>query len=200
MVIKDKKKYGSQNCLRLVEICSCHKIDILLTSSGCNFQYIILCSSAARAGTSVASSMMPPYPGSNARARDRVQALQAYYQPQQPPNSTSMRTPIASGTRRSSSHSGSAQLAPIASSPDQSGGFFLIPSSSSGRNFQEENHLLNHFHAWERDHLPSLSLSHVDRDSGWRAYHQNTGRSDPGTRSSSFRSRHGSDRMPSQNR
>ncbi|KAL2993987.1 hypothetical protein AAZX31_10G142400 [Glycine max] len=154
-----------------------------------------------RAGSSVASSMIPPYPGSNARARDRVQALQAYYQPQQPPNSTTMRTPIASGTRRSSSHNGPAQLAPMATSPDQGGGFFLIPSSSSGRNFQEENHHLpNHFHAWERDHLPSLSLNHVDRDSGWRAYHQATSRSDPATRSSSFRLRHGSDRMPSQNR
>ncbi|KAK7392033.1 hypothetical protein VNO78_20459 [Psophocarpus tetragonolobus] len=152
-------------------------------------------SSAARAGSSVASSMIPPYPGSNARARDRVQALQAYYQPQQPPNSTTMRTPIASGTRRSSSHN-----APIATSPDQSGGFFLIPSSSSGRNFQDENHLPNHFHAWERDHLPSLSVGHVDRDSGWRAYHQATGRSDAGNRSSSFRLRNSSDRMPSQNR
>jgi len=70
--------------------------------------------------------MIPPYSGSNARARDRVQALQAYYQPQQPPNSTTMRTPITTGSRRSSSHSGSAQLAPIATSPDQSGGLFLI--------------------------------------------------------------------------
>jgi len=166
-----------------------------------NFQCINFCSSAARVGSSVASSMIPPYPGSNARTRDRVQALQAYYQPQQPPNSTTMRTPIASGTRRSSSHNGSPQLAPITTSSDQSGGFFLIPSSSSGHNFQEENHHLpNHFHAWERDHLPSLSLSHVDRDSGWRAYHQATSRSDPGTRSSSFRLRHGSDRTPSQNR
>lgn len=144
--------------------------------------------------------MIPPYPGSNARARDRVQALQAYYQPQQPPNSTTMRTPIASGTRRPSIHGGSAPLAPVATSLDQSGGFFLIPPSSSGRNFQEENHLPSRYHAWERDHLPSLSLNHVDRDSGWRAYHQTFSRPDPATRSSSFRSRHGSDRMPSQNR
>lgn len=158
------------------------------------------CSSAARAGSSVASSMIPPYPGSNARARDRVQALQAYYQPQQPPNSTTMRTPVAPSARRSSSHSGSAQIAPLATSPDQSGGFFFIPSSSSGRNFQEDNHLPSRVHAWERDPLPSLSLNHVDRDSAWRAYHQAAGRSDPGTRSSSFRLRHGSERMPPQNR
>ncbi|KAL5074389.1 hypothetical protein RYX36_013373, partial [Vicia faba] len=87
-----------------------------------------------------------------------------------------------------------------ATSPDQSGGFFLIPSTSSGRNYQEENHLPSRFHAWERDHLPSLSLSQVDRDSSWRPYHQNVNRSDPSMRSSNFRLRHGSDRMPSQNR
>lgn len=97
-------------------------------------------SSAARAGSSMGSSMIPPYPGSNARARDRVQALQAYYQPQQHPNSTTMRAPVSSVARRASSHGGSTQLTPpVATSPDQSGGFFLIPSSSSGRNFQEEN-------------------------------------------------------------
>ncbi|CAL5208615.1 unnamed protein product [Lathyrus oleraceus] len=157
-------------------------------------------SSAARAGSSIGSSMIPPYPGSNARARDRVQALQAYYQPQQHPNSTTMRAPVASGTRRASSHNGSTQLAPVATSPDQSGGFFLIPSSSSGRNYQEENHLPSRFHAWERDHLPSLSLNQADRDSSWRPYHQNANRSDPSTRLSSFRLRHGSDRTPSQNR
>lgn len=143
--------------------------------------------------------MIPPYPGSNARARDRVQALQAYYQQQQPTNSTTMRAPIASGTRRSSSHRGSAQLAPVASSPDQSG-FFFIPSGSSGRNFQEqENHLPSRFHAWERDHLLSLSVNH-DRESGWGAYHQAASGSDPGTRSTGFRVRHGSERLPSQNR
>ncbi|XP_027350153.1 E3 ubiquitin-protein ligase RFI2-like isoform X2 [Abrus precatorius] len=159
-------------------------------------------SSAARAGNSVASSMIPPYPGSNARARDRVQALQAYYQTQQPPNSATIRTHVASGTRRSSSYSGSSPLAPMASSPDQSSGFVYIPSASPGRNFHEESHLPSHFHAWERDHLPSLSLSlnHVGRESSWRPYHQTASASDPGIRSSSFRLRHESERMPSQNR
>lgn len=148
--------------------------------------------------------MIPPYQGSNARARDRVQALQAYYQQQQPSNSTTMRAPIASGTRRSSSHRGSAQLAPMASSTDQSG-FFFIPSGSSGHNFQEqENHLPSRVHAWERDRLPSLSMSHVDRDSGYSswggAYHQASSGSDPGNRSSRLQLRHGSERLPSQNR
>ncbi|OIW13040.1 hypothetical protein TanjilG_17600 [Lupinus angustifolius] len=163
------------------------------------YPFLVGHSSAARAGSSVVSPMIPPYPGSNARARDRVQALQAYYQPQQPPNSTTMWTPIASGTRRSSSHSGSAQIAPVATSPDQNGGFFFIPSSSSGRNFQEDSHLPNRVHAWERDSLPSLSLSHADTDSAWRAYHQAASRSDSSIRSNSFRLRP-SDRMPPQNR
>lgn len=144
--------------------------------------------------------MIPPYPGSNARARDRVQALQAYYQPQLPHNSATIRTPVASSTRRSSSHSGSVQLAPVASSPDRSAGFVYIPSGSSGHNFQEETHLPSRFHAREREHLPSLPLNHVGRESSWRAYHQTASVSDPSIRSSSFRLRHESDRMPSQNR
>ncbi|KAL1350680.1 hypothetical protein HN51_014699 [Arachis hypogaea] len=162
--------------------------------------FIVGHSSGARAGTSVASSMIPPYPGSNARAQDRVQALQAYYQPPQPPNSTSMRTPNASGTRRSNSHSGSVQLAQVSPSSDPSGGFLLIPSGSSGRNFPEEVHMPSRFQAWERDHLPSLSLNHADRESSWRAYHQAASGSEPSIRSNSFRLRHGTERMPSQNR
>lgn len=144
--------------------------------------------------------MIPPYPGSNARAHDRVQALQAYYQPQHPPNSTTMRTPITSGARRSSSHSGSAQLAPVALSPDQGGGFFFMPSGSSGHNFQEETRMPGRFHAWEREHLPSMPLNHIDRDPSWRAYHQAPSGSEQGIRSSSFRLRLGQERMPSQNR
>nr|AGZ15397.1 zinc finger RING-type [Phaseolus vulgaris] len=154
---------------------------------------------AARSGNSVAFSMIPPYPGSNARARDRVQAFQAYYQPQRHHNSASVRTPVVSSTRRSSSHSGSVQLPPVASSPDQSSGFVYIPGFAA-HNFQEETHLQSRFHAWERDHLPSLALNHVGRDSSWRAYHQSASVSDPSIRSSSFRLRHESERMPSQNR
>ncbi|KAE8728474.1 protein RALF-like 1-like [Hibiscus syriacus] len=61
-------------------------------------------SSGARTGNSVVTSLIPPYPGSNARARDRVQALQAYYQPQLPSTLPGLRTPIISSSRRSSSH------------------------------------------------------------------------------------------------
>lgn len=146
--------------------------------------------------------MIPPYPGSNARARDRVQALQAYYQQQQPGNSPAMRTPIIPGARRASSHRGISQVGPVASSSDQTGGFYFFPSGTSGRNFPEpENPPSSHFYAWERDHLPSLSLNQLDRDSSWGAFHQggSVGGSDPGLRPSSLRRRHGSERTLSQN-
>ncbi|MED6131421.1 hypothetical protein PIB30_009901 [Stylosanthes scabra] len=155
-------------------------------SSSSSYMHPLAGHSSASTVSSVASSMLPPYPGSNARARDRVQALQAYYQP---PNSSPIRTPIPSGSRRSGSHSGSPQITQLPSSPDQSG-FFFVPSSSSPRSFSEDACLPSHrFHAWERDHLSSLSL--VNRDSGWRPYHQAVGRSE---RSGNYRLRHGSER------
>ncbi|KAK3029977.1 hypothetical protein RJ639_038076 [Escallonia herrerae] len=156
--------------------------------------------SAARAGSPAASSMIPPYPGSVARTRDRVQALQAYFQ--QPSNSAAIRTPVMSGARRSSGHRGLAQAGTVASSSDQTGGFYFFPSgSSTGRSFQEAENPPNRFHTWEREHLPSFPLSQVDRDPVWGPYHPAGGGSDTGVRSTSFRQRHhGSERMPSQNR
>ncbi|XP_038878885.1 E3 ubiquitin-protein ligase RFI2 [Benincasa hispida] len=154
-------------------------------------------SSGARVGSSVASSMIPPYPGSNARARDRVQALQAYYQ-QQPSTTGTIRTPAISGGRRSSSHRGLSQ-APMASSSEQPSGFYFYSSASAGRSFQPENAVPNRFHAWERDHLPSFGLSQIERDPGWGEIHQGASVSDPSIRSSSFRQRHGSERTSSQN-
>ncbi|KAL6139207.1 hypothetical protein ACLB2K_064484 [Fragaria x ananassa] len=157
-------------------------------------------SSSARAGSSVTSSMIPPYPGSNARARDRVQALQAYYQQQQPSNSPTMRTPMISGARRTSNQRGLPQVGPVASSSDQNGGFYFYPSGSSGRNYQEaENPLSTRFHAWERDHLPSFSMNQVDRDPGWAALHHAGSGSESGIRGNGLR-RHGSERTSSQNR
>ncbi|PPE01954.1 hypothetical protein GOBAR_DD01030 [Gossypium barbadense] len=71
------------------------------------------------------------------------------------------------------------------------------PGTSGGRNFQEpENPMSSQFHAWERDHLSSFSLSQVERDPGWGAFHEAaTSGSDPGC---SFRQRLGSGRPPSQ--
>ncbi|EEF49890.1 E3 ubiquitin-protein ligase RFI2 [Ricinus communis] len=155
-------------------------------------------SSSARAGSSVSSTMIPPYQGSNARARDRVQALQAYYQ-QQPGSSPAIHAPIISGTRRSSNYRGLSQVGPVASSSDQTG-FYFVPPGTSGRNFQEaDNSPPIRFRAWERDHLQPFSLSQVDRESSW-LFHQTASGSDPGLRSSSFRQRHGTERMSSQNR
>ncbi|KAJ0532819.1 hypothetical protein HanIR_Chr09g0401251 [Helianthus annuus] len=68
---------------------------------------------AARAPGSVGSSMIPPHPGSAARARERAQALQAYFQ--QPCSLLGLRTPIVSGSRRSNSQ---AQMGQAGSSSD----------------------------------------------------------------------------------
>lgn len=133
--------------------------------------------------------MIPPYPGSVARTRDRVQALQAYFQ--QPSNSPPMRTPVMSSTRRSNGHRPMAQVGPLASSDQTGGGFYYFPpSSSTGRNFPEpENPSSNRFHTWEREHLASFPLNQVERDPVWGPFHQVAG-------PTGYRQRHG----PSQNR
>ncbi|KMT14228.1 hypothetical protein BVRB_4g075870 [Beta vulgaris subsp. vulgaris] len=155
--------------------------------------FVISHSSGGRVGSSVTSSMIPPYPGSAARARDRVQALQAYFQP--PSTSPPMRAPIMSNSRRSGGHRGLSQGPPQPSSSDQTaGGFYVFPSNTSTRSFPEaENPISNRYHGWERDHLGSFPLSQGDRDSSWLS-HQVIGGS------SGSRQRHGSERMLSQNR
>ncbi|CAH9145090.1 unnamed protein product [Cuscuta epithymum] len=185
--------------------------------------------SSGRPGSSVASPMVPPYPGSVARARDRVQALQAYFQ-QQPSNPSAVRTPVVSGgTRRSNGHRGiHMQQVPSSSSDHHhlhhhhqpasaAGGFYFYPSSSaaaaaasSGRSFQEatESPSPIRYRGWEqREHTGPAFNSlppQVERDPIWGPfYHQaSASGSDSSTIRSSgnFRQRHGSDRMPSQNR
>ncbi|KAH6762525.1 hypothetical protein C2S52_019958 [Perilla frutescens var. hirtella] len=164
--------------------------------------FILGHSSASRAPppSSATSSVLPAYPGTVARTRDR-QSLQAYFQ--QSTSNPSARTPVISTGRRSSSHShrGLAQAAPIASSSDQSGGFYFFSSNSSGRNFHEvENPHRDPFHGWDREHQPSFPSSQADRESIWGPFHPPAAASENGMRSSSFRQRHGSERMPSQNR
>ncbi|KAK4424609.1 E3 ubiquitin-protein ligase RFI2 [Sesamum alatum] len=161
--------------------------------------FILGHSSGSRAPSSVAASVLPPYPGTVARPRDRASSLQAYFQ--QSTNNPVARAPVISTGRRSSNHRGLAQVAPIASSSDQPSGFYFFSSSSSGRTFQEaENPHRDRFHAWEREHQPSFPLNQVDRDSIWAPFHPPAPGADAGMRSSSFRQRHGSERMPSQNR
>ncbi|KAK5832028.1 hypothetical protein PVK06_015827 [Gossypium arboreum] len=104
-------------------------------------------SSGTRTTSAVASSFIPPYPDSNVRARDRVQALQAYYQHHHPSTLPALRTPIVSGSLRLGSHRSHSHghVGPMASSSDHMGGFYFIPSgTSSGWNFQEpENPMLS---------------------------------------------------------
>ncbi|KAM7469792.1 hypothetical protein LguiA_007975 [Lonicera macranthoides] len=153
--------------------------------------FIVGHSSAARAGSSVTSSMIPPYPGSVARARDRVQALQAYFQ--QPTNSPPMRTPplVPSARRPTPAHRGLTQLGPVGPIPDHhTNGFYFFPSgSSTTRNFSE-------LRPMEREHLPSFPPGQVDRDPVWGTFHQpGGGSSDTNVRPTGFRPRHGSERM-----
>lgn len=145
-------------------------------------------SSGGRAPTSVGSSMIHPYPGSAARARERSQALQAYFQ--QPSNLSGVRTPMVSGSRRSNNP---AQIGgPAGSSSDQlRGGVYFLPTSggggsSNGRAFQEaESSMPNQFHhAWERD-----------PHAGW-GFHPAGGGGGGG--GGGFRQRHGSDRSAGQ--
>ncbi|KAL9267591.1 E3 ubiquitin-protein ligase RFI2-like protein [Drosera capensis] len=144
-------------------------------------------SSGSRAGSSVTSSMVPPYPGSAARAQGRVQALQAYFQ--QPSSSPPMRVP---GSRRSSSHRGMTLAGNAPQPPDQTGGFFIFPPASSNRNFQEvESPMPNLFHGWERENF-TFPVGQIERDSSGGGFHQHS------IGSSGFRHRHGSDRPPSQ--
>lgn len=162
--------------------------------------FIVGHSSASRAPSSITSSVLPPYPGPVARPRDRP-PLQAYFQ--QSTSAPVARASLISAGRRPSSHRGVAQIAPIASSSDHPSGFYFFSSSSSGRTFQEaENPQRDHFHAWEREQQqqPAFPLGQVDRESIWAPFHPSAGGSDTGVRPGSFRPRHGSERMPSQNR
>ncbi|KAM0040469.1 putative chromatin regulator PHD family [Helianthus debilis subsp. tardiflorus] len=145
-------------------------------------------SSAARVPSSVGSSIIHPHPGSAARARERAQALQAYFQ--QPSGLPGLRVPMLSGSRRSNSQ---AQMGQVGSSSDpiHGGGIYYLPtsvSSTTRSGFQEaESSMPNPFHhTWERDqHLGPA----------W-GFHQNGGGGSGGV----FRVRHGSERTQSQGR
>ncbi|KAL9233317.1 hypothetical protein vseg_008335 [Gypsophila vaccaria] len=149
--------------------------------------------SGNRVGSSATSSMVPPYPGSAARARDRVQALQAYFQP--PSTSpTARHTPLPgmnSGSRRTNAHRGIPQVGHLPSSSDQSGGFYVYPSTTSTQSFSEAENP-SRFHGWERaDHLSSFPLPQLETDSSWAPHPTGGG-------PNSFRQRYGSDRTPHQ--
>ncbi|CAA0816762.1 RING/U-box superfamily protein [Striga hermonthica] len=160
--------------------------------------FIIGHSSASRVPSSITSSVLPTYPGAITRPRDRPSTLQAYFQ-QTTGNPVGRAQPISTA-RRSSSHRGVAQVGPIhpSSTADQPSGFYLLSSSASSgsRTFQEsENTHRDPFHRWEREHhhnQPMFQSGQADPDSIWGPFRP------PGV--GPVRHRHGSERMPPQNR
>ncbi|XP_042049683.1 E3 ubiquitin-protein ligase RFI2-like isoform X1 [Salvia splendens] len=146
--------------------------------------FVVGHSAASRA---ITSSVLPPYPGTVARPRDRP-PLQAHFQ-----QSSSARASLVSAGRRSASHRGLHQVSPVASSSD---GFYFFSSNPSGISFQDaERPPRDHFQGWEREQQPGFHVTQVDRDSIWAPFHHPS--SNYGVRP---RQRHGSERMPSQNR
>ncbi|XP_076941421.1 E3 ubiquitin-protein ligase IPI1-like isoform X2 [Bidens hawaiensis] len=137
---------------------------------------------AARAPSSIGSSLIPPHPGSAARARERAQALQAYFQ--HPPSLPGLRT---TGSWRSSIRAQTGQPGP-SSDHIRGGGIYYLPTSGSTTRtgFQEpESSMPGPFHhTWERDPHPVQ---------GWGFYQGGGGGS-----GAIFRVRHGSERSPSQ--
>lgn len=122
--------------------------------------FVVSHGSGGRPGS---STMVPPYPGSVARTRDRVQALQAYFQqPTNSPPPPPMRVPLAPSARRSNGHRSihhHQHHSQLPSSSDRTPG-------TSGA-----------FYAWDRDHAS---------DQVWGPpFHQVAG---PG----GYRQRHGS--------
>ncbi|XP_042002189.1 E3 ubiquitin-protein ligase RFI2-like isoform X1 [Salvia splendens] len=154
--------------------------------------FIVGRSSASRAPGSITSSVLPPYPGPVARLRDRP-PVQAYFQ--QSIGAPVARTSLVSTGRRSGGHRGLPQVSPVASSAD---GFYFFSSNPSGRSFQDaENPQHDHYYGWDREQQPGFTLNQLDRDAIWASFHPS---SDSGVRPGNFRQRHGSERMPSQNR
>ncbi|KAK4778576.1 hypothetical protein SAY86_006104 [Trapa natans] len=140
-----------------------------------------------RPGNSVASGVIPSYPGSNAQNQDRVQSLQAYYQQQQPSGGPAIHSHTGSSARRFTSYRGM-----VASSSELSSGLYFMPTNyPPGLNLQElEDPVSTGFPAWEREPLPS-----------GRAFFPlpSTGGSEPSIRPAIFRQRHRPERTPSHN-
>ena len=134
-------KTNDGNILFILDLISCIGI-----YSTCYYH-----SSSGRVGSSIASSLVPPYPSSAARARDRAQALQAYFH--QPSSPLPMRAPVIPNTRRSSGHLRLSQGPSLPSSSDQtSSSFFVYPSGLSTRSYpQAENQLSSRNQGWERE-------------------------------------------------
>ncbi|GAV66940.1 zf-RING_2 domain-containing protein [Cephalotus follicularis] len=143
----------------------------------------IITRSASRAGNSFISSAVPHHPGNGAQTHERIQLSYAFHHQQQPSHSPGMPSSMVPCIRRVDGTRGLQNVMQAAPQPDQNGGFYVCPpSSSSGQTFHEaESHLPNH-----------CPHPIVHRETGWGSYYQNAGGSDSGNRSSSFWPRHSS--------
>ncbi|XP_017254653.1 E3 ubiquitin-protein ligase IPI1 isoform X1 [Daucus carota subsp. sativus] len=138
-----------------------------------------------RAGISVATSMRTPYPDSAARSRERMLALQAYYQ-HPPVISQGVHTPLLPPTRESNGQMNMTQVEPGAASSEQASGF---PSTSlAGRNHSEtQNSMPNPCHAWEREQSTSLPSSGNEREPIRVPSHELLGAPNAGVRPANIR-------------
>ncbi|RWR94652.1 zinc finger protein [Cinnamomum micranthum f. kanehirae] len=154
--------------------------------------YLLSHGSGSRVGSSVISSMVPPYPG-NSRAHSHTShGLQVYHQS----NSSGVRAPIPSSIRRLGTR-GLAPVGPTSSSSDHSSLYVFPSSGPSVRSHQDvEGSGGNRFLAWERDCLTPFPLVAVDREAGW--WGPFASGSDAGSRTGGIWHRHGSDRPSSQ--
>ncbi|TYJ22558.1 hypothetical protein E1A91_A08G133400v1 [Gossypium mustelinum] len=130
--------------------------------------------SSSRGGSSSVSSVFHHHPGSGAHTHDRTWPSLAYYRQQhrfnqQRFNRPGVPAPVVPGIR------GVAPMTPAVPQPDQTGGFYVYPrSSSSGQNLPEaESSYPNNYIALERECLSHFRT--VSRVTGWGAYRPTSG-------------------------
>lgn len=167
-MIHFRRTHVQITCLRNQQGCA------LLEQLDINMHACTFHRSGHRAGSAFVSSIVPNHPGNSVlRTYERIHISHALPHQHPPPNSPGMPTSIVPGVRRFNGPRALPPVVPAASQSDHSAGFYIFPpSGASIRNIHEaENPSLNHFHAW---------------DSGWGSFHQATGGSDSGSRSSSF--------------
>lgn len=131
-------------------------------------------SSSSRGGSSFVSSVFHHHPGSGAHTHDRTWPSLAYYRQQhrfnqQRFNRPGVPAPVVPGIR------GVAPMTPAVPQPDQTGGFYVYPrSSSSGQNLPEaESSYPNNYIALERERLSHFRT--MSRVTGWGAYRPTSG-------------------------
>ncbi|MBA0763405.1 hypothetical protein Gotri_012849 [Gossypium trilobum] len=130
--------------------------------------------SSSRGGSSFVSSVFHHQPGSGAHTHDRTWPSLAYYRQQHRFNQQRFNRPgvpalVVPGIR------GVAPMTPAVPQPDQTGGFYIYPrSSSSGQNLPEaESSYPNNYIALERERLSHFRT--MSRVTGWGAYRPTSG-------------------------